>query len=183
MNQNIKIKRVASSSELFNSPSSIKINLKYKKNSLSKILKDINLFRYKKIDKNSGTNYNERFYNNKPKTASKNYRYFNSGSIIHDNDSILIKEANKKKINKQNKPIWNYSYYFNENNNKNNYKIMRQAQSVKKMRIKSLIDSKNPYIIEDWKKPRMIRILEKNSLIEEEIMLKPWKFFPNIDNY
>jgi len=60
---------------------------------------------------------------------------------------------------------------------------MRQAQSVKKMRIKSLIDSKNPYIIEDWKKPRMIRILEKNSLIEEEIMLKPWKFFPNIDNY
>ena len=183
MNPFIRIKRIASSSIGFRNPSrNIKIKLKYKKNTLSKILNDIKTIRYQNFDKNSIINYNSNYSLNKPRTTSRNYRYFSdmSGSI-NDNESIYPKESNIIKISKIKKPVWNYSYYFNEkNNNKNFFKI--KNQSAKKIRIKKLLNFKNPYIIEDWQKPRMIKILEKNSLIEEEIMLKPWKFFPNIDN-
>ena len=183
MNAFIKIKRISSSSIGFKNPSpNIKIKLKYKKNSLSKILKDINNIRYQNFDKNSIINYNYNYSLNKPRTTSRSIRYYSdmSGSI-NDNESIYPKETNTIKINKIKNPVWNYSYYFNEkNNNKNFLKI--KNQSAKKIRIKKLLNCKNPYIIEDWQKPRMIKILEKNSLIEEEIMLKPWKFFPNIDN-
>lgn len=187
MNPYIKIKRIASSSIGFRNPSSnIKIKLKYKKNSLSKLIKDLKYIRYKSLNKNNSViNYNgDLIFNNKPKTSSKSYRYYNEGSasIINDNESMPQKEIKTIKINNNKKPVWNYSYYFNEKNkNKNYYRF--NNQSAKKIRIKKLLDLKNPYIIEDWQKPRMIKILEKNSLIEEEIMLKPWKFFPNINNY
>ena len=181
MNGFIKIKRLASSSIGSKNPSSnINIRLKYKKNTLSKILKDVKYITYKNFDKNPIINYNDKIFLNKPKTASRSLRYFNdmSGSGIYDNENILPKDYNKMKISQQNKPIWNYSYFFNDKNKK----IMKHNYSAKKIRIKKLINLKDPCIIEDWQKPRMIKILEKNSLIEEEIMLKPWKFFPNIDN-
>ena len=181
MNGFIKIKRIASSSIGSKNPSSnINIRLKYKKNTLSKILKDIKYIRYKNLDNNSNINYNEKIYINKPKTASRSLRYFNdiSGGAIYDNDNFLPKEFNKMKISQKNRPLWNYSYFFNDKNKK----TIKHNYSAKKIRIKKILNFKDPYIIEDWKKPRMIKILEKNSLIEEEIMLKPWKFFPNIDN-
>ena len=186
MNSFIKIKRLASSAIGLKNPSpNIKIKLKYKKNSLSKILKDIKNIRYKNLDKISIFNNNNNFSLNKPKTSSrnflKNYNDF-SGSSGYDSESIFTKDINNIKVNQIKKPVWNYSYYFNEkDNNKKYYKI--KCESAKKIRIKQLLNFKNPYIIEDWQKPRMIKILEKNSLIEEEIMLRPWKFFPNIDNY
>ena len=182
MNGFIKIKRIASTSiGSKNSSSNIRIRLKYKKNALSKILNDIKYIRYNNFDKNSIINYNDKIYLNKPKTATKNLRYFNDmpGGDIYDNDNYLPKEINKMKISEKNKlPIWNYSYYFKDKNKK----IMKYNYSAKKIRIKKLLNIKDPFIIDDWQKPRMIKILEKNSLIEEEIMLKPWKFFPNIDN-
>ena len=181
MNGFIKIKRLASSSiEAKNPYSNINIRLKYKKNTLSKILKDIKYIRYQNLDKNSIINYNDKIFLNKPKTTSRNLRYFNdiSGGSIYDNDNIVPKEFNKMKIIQNNKPLWNYSYFFNDKNKK----IMKHNYSAKKIRIKKLLNLKAPFIIEDWQKPRMIKILEKNSLIGEEIMLKPWKFFPNIDN-
>ena len=183
MNEYIKIKRLASSSIGLKKPSpNIKIKLKYnKKNSLSKILKDIKNIRY--LDNNSILNYNGNFSLNKPKATSRNVKYFNDfgASSCYDNESIFIKGVNNIKVNQIKKPVWNYSYYFNEK--ENNKKYFLKCQSAKKIRIKQLLNFKNPYIIEDWQKPRMIKILEKNSLIEGEIMLKPWKFFRNLDNY
>ena len=171
MNSFIKIKRLASSAIGLKNPSpNIKIKLKYKKNSLSKILKDIKNIRYKSLDK--------------VKTDSRSLKYHNdfAGRSAYDSENIFTKDINNIKVNQIKKPLWNYSYYFNEkDNNKKYFKL--QCQSAKKIRIKQLLNFKNPYIIEDWQKPRMIKILEKNSLIEEEIMLKPWKFFPNADNY
>ena len=182
MNGFIKIKRLASSSIGSKIQSSnINVRLKYKKNTLSKIIKDINYIRYKNLDKNSIINFNDKIFLNKPKTASKNLRYFNdiSSGSFYDNDNYLPKDINKMKTSQKNKPpLWNYSYFFNDKNKK----IMKHNYSAKKIRIKKLLNIKDPFIIEDWQKPRMIKILEKNNLIEEEIMLKPWKFFPNLEN-
>ena len=41
-------------------------------------------------------------------------------------------------------------------------------------------------LINESKKPRMIRIIEKNEIIEEEILSEPWKYpllFGNIDEF
>ena len=185
MNSFIKIKRLASSAIGLKNPSpNIKIKLKYKKNSLSKILKDIKNIRYKSLDKISLLNNKSNFSLDKVKTDSRSLKYHNdfAGRSAYDSENIFTKDINNIKVNQIKKPLWNYSYYFNEkDNNKKYFKL--QCQSAKKIRIKQLLNFKNPYIIEDWQKPRMIKILEKNSLIEEEIMLKPWKFFPNADNY
>ena len=183
MFKNIKIKRVASSSVGLKYPSPIKIKLKSKKNTLSNILKEVNFFKYKKLDKNSILSYNNRLkFKKKPKTASRSVAHFNntSAAFIPDNESIISK---KIKIKLPYKPIWNYSYYYNEmDNNKKYYKLLNHNYSDKKLRIKNLLNTKNPYMVEDWQKPRMIRILEKNSLIEEEILLRPWNFLPYLDN-
>ena len=196
MNAKIRLKKNSSASEIFNSttPASMKGKgkLKLKKSSLSKILKDIQYFKYKKIDNNNIGKYNPndkfRVIRNKPKTAAiKNYRYYYKENAIYDNDSNFTKNTinkNKMKLN-NNKPVWNYSYYYDEkkNNNDKCFRLLKQNKSYKKLRIKNLLEYKNPYTVDEWQKPRMIRILERNSLIKEEIMLKPWLFFSNIDNY
>ena len=176
-NYNMKLRRVASSSVGYKIPFP-KIKLKSDKNNLlSKIMNNIGLFQYKKLNKNTINN----LYRIKPKTASKSVPYYNesSASLMQDTESVL---SNKNNIKIQNRPVWNYSYYYNASNtNKNFYKLLKLNNSEKKMRIKYLLHEKNPLMVEDWQKPRMIRILEKNSLIEEEIMLHPWRFLPIIE--
>ena len=190
-NSNRKLKKVSSLPELYDiqSPSPLKAKLKFDKNSLAKLLNDIKYFNStkSKLDSNNSRIYNNyRFNFSKPKTASKNYRYYYGENMVYDNESHITKNSNiKNKMNQtNNRPVWNYSYYYNERKKKNDkcYKLLKNNHSYKKMRIRNVFNFKNPYI-EDWKKPRMIRILEQNSLIKEEIMLKPWEFFSNNDNF
>jgi hypothetical protein len=182
MNHYFKIKKVTSSSnESLRPPLNIKIKLKHKKNSLAKLLNDIKYVKYKYSDKNSLiSSYDDHNSFFKPKTTKRSYEYYND-LPVHDNEGLFMKDINKINIKDKNKPIWNYSYYFNQNKNKNYYKYLRSSLSAKKIRIKKILNEKSPNIIEDWQKPRMIKILEKNSLIEEEIMLKPWRLFPHIE--
>ena len=176
---NVKLRRVASSSVGYKNPFP-KLKLKSGNNNLfSKIINNIDFYRFKKIDKNIINNV----YRIKPKTASRSVPHYNesSASLIQDTESVL---SNKNNIKIKARPVWNYSYYYNEKNknkNKNYYKLLKLNNSERKMRIKQLLHEKNPYMVEDWQKPRMIRILEKNSLIEEEIMLQPWRFLPIIE--
>ena len=175
---NVKLRRVASSSVGYKNPFP-KLKLKSGNNNLfSKIINNIDFYRFKKINKNIINNV----YRIKPKTASRSVPHYNesSASLIQDTESVL---SNKNSIKIKARPVWNYSYYYNEKNknkNKNYYKLLKLNNSERKMRIKQLLHEKNPYMVEDWQKPRMIRILEKNSLIEEEIMLQPWRFLPII---
>ena len=174
---NVKLRRVASSSVGYKNPFP-KLKLKSGNNNLfSKIINNIDFYRFKKINKNIINNV----YRIKPKTASRSVPHYNesSASLIQDTESVL---SNKNSIKIKARPVWNYSYYYNEKNkNKNYYKLLKLNNSERKMRIKQLLHEKNPYMVEDWQKPRMIRILEKNSLIEEEIMLHPWRFLPIIE--
>ena len=191
MNSNRKLKKSSSLPELYDiqPPYPLKAKLKFDKNSLAKLLNDIKYFNNtkSKLDNNNSRIYNNyRFIFSKPKTASKNYRYYYGENMMYDNESHITKISNfKNKMNQtNNRPVWNYSYYYNEGKKKNDkcYKFLKHNHSYKKMRIRNVFNFKNP-LIEDWKKPRMIRILEQNSLIKEEIMLRPWEFFSNNDNF
>ena len=181
MNPNLQLKKVFASSVDFkkNLPN-IKIKLKYKKKSLNKILKDINKIKHELFDDKGNNIFNYNYNNfNRPKNyEDKLYNNNKNNNIILENENYFLKEDNKNNLttkNKENYIKWNYSYYLN---NKNKKKFLKRNLSYKKERINYLINKKIPYIIEDYKKPKMIQILEKNSVIEEEIISKPWKFIP-----
>ena len=178
MNPNLKIKRVFSSIDLEPKRPKLKIKFRYQKNSLNKILKDINTLKHEIFDNKSNNIFNYNFNNfiHKPKTAVKRYNNI-LDNYISDNDDFIIKENKKEEKEKSLK--WNYSYFPNiyKNKYKKNY-----SDTIKKQKIIKLFHRKDPYIIDDWQKPRMIKILEKNSLIEEAIASKPWKFFPYFNN-
>ena len=179
MNPNIKIKRIYSSFGVEKKRTNIKIKFKYKKNSLNKILKDINIIKHEIFDNKSNNIFNYNFNNffHKPKTAVKRYNNIFNNFIPEEEINTIIKGNQNEDNNNNNKKLkWNYSY----NNNPKN-KIRRNF-SNKKIRIINIIKKKETNIIDDWQKPKMVKILEKNSLIEEAIVTKPWKFFPYFDN-
>ena len=182
MNPDIKIKRVFSSSiGLEKRRPKINIRFNYKKKSLNKILKDINTLKHEIFDNKSNNIFNYNFNNfyQKSKKESKRYNNMMINDFNLEDDYFLKKEEKTNRDNKRKDKLlkWNYSYF--QNNYKKKYKI---NLSTKKQKIINLLNQKDPNIIEDWNKPKMLKILEKNSLIEEAIISKPWKFFPSNDN-
>ena len=184
MNPNIKIRRVFTPMVEGRKPKpkpKIKIKFQYKKNnSLNKILKDINKFKKELFDNKSNNifiyDFNKFFH----KTKSNNKRYNNNIAFdFFERDDFTYKEdinnTNNKNKNKNLK--WNYSY-----NNKNFKNLFKRTLSSKEYRILNIRNKKDSDIIYDWQKPRMVKILEKNAFIEEEIFSKPWKFFYNHEN-
>ena len=179
MNPNIKINRIYSSSVGFEKRRpNFKLKFKYQKNSLNKILRDINTLKQEIFDNKSNNIFNYNFNNFiHPKTASKRYNdnnIFLFSDISNEIENIISKADKNDSNNNNNKILkWNYSFF----PSRNKIKLERNL-SCKKQRIINILNRKDPLIIEDWKKPRMVKILEKNSLIEEAIVSKPWKFFP-----
>ena len=181
MNPNIKIRRVFTpmvEGGKSKPKPKIKIKFQYKKNnSLNKILKDINKFKKELFDNKSNNIFNYDFnkYFNKAKINNKRYSN-NIAFDFYDRDNLTSKEENNK--NKKNKNLkWNYSY-----NNKNYKDLIKSTLNSKKFRIINIINKKEPDIVNEWQKPRMVKILEKNAAIEENIISKPWRFFYNNEN-
>ena len=132
------------------------------------------------FDNKSNNIFNYKFNNiiYKPKSAFKRYQNNIFDNFTSDDDDFFIKK-NKNENNKDKNKVlkWNYSYY------RNNHKyVFKKNYSIKKERIKKLFKLKHPDIIDDWQKPKIIKILEKNTLIEDAIITRPWKFFPCFDN-
>ena len=192
MNNIIKIKRISYSTIPLKKPSiNIKIRTNKKRNiTLADILREITYLRYKNFEKISNISYNDQILLNKPKSSGKKYRYLdgqlNYKSQEKNNTFNFSNNINSSSLSRNKKPFWNYSYYFNPSiEKKRSFNNINKCNiSQKKMKIKDIINTKNPYMMDmdDWLKPRMIKILEKNSLIEGEVMKKPWKFFQKIDN-
>ena len=181
MNPNIKIRRVFTPMVEGGKPKpkpKIKIKFQYKKNnSLNKILKDINKFKKEIFDNKSNNIFNYDFNKYFNKSKINNKRYSNNIAFdFYDRDNLTSKEENNK--NKKNKNLkWNYSY-----NNKNYKDLIKSTLNSKKFRIINIINKKEPDIVNEWQKPRMVKILEKNAAIEENIISKPWRFFYNNEN-
>ena len=179
MNPNIKINRIYSSSVgLEKRKPNFKLKFKYQKNSLNKILRDINTLKHEIFDNKSNNIFNYNFNNfiHKPKTTSKRYNN-NNAFLFSDFSNELNSKEDKNNLNNNKILKWNYSFF----PSRNKIKFERNL-SCKKQRINDILNRKDPLIIEDWKKPRMVKILEKNSIIEEAIVSKPWKFFPYNNN-
>ena len=74
------------------------------------------------------------------------------------------------------KPNWKYSYYLDKNsilslNNLNNNPEIKKYLSDYKD-----IDKRPKPIVYSWTKPKMVKIIEKNSSIEEEVKSHFWKY-------
>ena len=105
--------------------------------------------------------------------SSENY----SGNIINF-------PTPKPKRESYSKPNYNYSYYLDKNdiinlkniNNGNNPEIKKLLCDYKD------IDKRPKPIVYSWTKPRMVKILERNSLIEEEVKSNFWKYSHIFEN-
>ena len=180
MNPDIKIRRVFTPNPSFRSAEKRKpkINFHYKKNSLNKILKNINIIKRELFDNKSNNIFNYNFNKYIHKSRTNNKRYNNNIAYDFFERETFSQREDKNDTNSQIKSLkWNYSY-----NHKNNNDVIKRTLSSKKYRILNIMNKKEPDIVYNWQKPRMIKILEKNAFIEEEIKSKPWRFFYNYEN-
>ena len=78
------------------------------------------------------------------------------------------------------RPIWKYSYYVDKNDilNVNNDPEIRNLLNNYRD-----FDSKPKPVTYSWTKPRMIKIIENNKIIEEEIKSTFWKYSYMFQNY
>ena len=82
------------------------------------------------------------------------------------------------------RPKWKYSYYLDKNDILN----LKNINFNNNPEIKNIlcdykdIDKRPKPIVYSWTKPRMVKILERNSAIEEEIKSNFWKYSHIFEN-
>ena len=99
-----------------------------------------------------------------------NHNYFSS-----DKNKYTFNENSKNNTTstKIERPIWKYSYFLDKNdilNIRNESEIRNLLNSYKD------IDNKPKPLVYSWTKPRMIKIIENNRIIEEEVKSSFWKY-------
>ena len=99
-----------------------------------------------------------------------NHNYFSS-----DKNKYTFNENSKSNTTstKIERPIWKYSYFLDKNdilNIRNESEIRNLLNSYKD------IDNKPKPLVYSWTKPRMIKIIENNKIIEEEVKSSFWKY-------
>ena len=126
---------------------------------------------------------NKSIYNNSLKpniNLSYNYSSLNEKTdnniYNYDNNSCLNVHARKLSSYK---PRWKYSYFVDKNQILN---LENQTEMKNTLVDYKDIDKKPQRIVYSWSKPRMVQILEKNGMIEEEIKTHPWKYSYLFDN-
>jgi hypothetical protein len=139
---------------------------------------------------NSGVNQNKS--KRRLESAKTNFTINTNNNIIMQNKNILnqsnstensvfgnYQTANSKR-EFYNKPMWKFSYYLDKNNlnniNSNNPEIKNVLCDYKD------IDKRPKPIVNSWTKPRMIKIIENNSTIEEEVKNNFWKYSHIFEN-
>ena len=124
----------------------------------------------------ANTNFTINTYNN----FNQKNKNFNNQSISSENYSGTINYTTPKQ--KYYKPTWKYSYYLDKNqilslNNINNNPEIRNTLCDYKD-----IDKRPKPIVYSWTKPRMVKILENNANIEEEVKTHFWKYSHIFEN-
>ena len=147
----------------------------------------------------ANTNFTSDIMRNNPLYTSKNKSHYNNSLKPYINLSSNYSSLNEKTENNiynyghanelcgnvhprklsSYKPRWKYSYFVDKNqilNVENQTEIKNNLVDYKD------IDKKPQRIVYSWSKPRMVQILEKNGMIEEEIKTHPWKYSYLFDN-
>ena len=85
----------------------------------------------------------------------------------------IFNDFSKEKNTNIERPIWKYSYFLDKNdilNIQNDSEIRKILNNFKD------IDNKPKPLVYSWTKPRMIKIIENNKIIEEEVKSSFWKY-------
>ena len=89
------------------------------------------------------------------------------------NNNIFNDFSKEKNTNHIERPIWKYSYFLDKNdilNIQNDSEIRKILNNFKD------IDNRPKPLVYSWTKPRMIKIIENNKIIEEEVKSSFWKY-------
>ena len=118
---------------------------------------------------NSNSLNHNRIKSAKPNFSSNNrYTLNKEQNTYHFNDNTLSKSNNNIE-----RPIWKYSYFLDKNdilNIQNDSEIRKILNNFKD------IDNRPKPLVYSWTKPRMIKIIENNKIIEEEVKSTFWKY-------
>ena len=127
------------------------------------------------FDKNLTNNISK----NRIESAKTNFttsNFFNLNRKDNNNPLFNDKPINNSKslsIKTNKRPIWKYSYYID----KNDILSINNDPEIKNLLNEYKDIDKRPQKIEySWSKPRMIKIIENNKMIEEEIKSNYWKY-------
>ena len=80
------------------------------------------------------------------------------------------------------RPKWKYSYYLDKNDILNLKNITNNPELKNVLCDYKDIDKRPKPIVYSWTKPRMVKILERNSAIEENIKSNFWKYSHIFEN-
>ena len=111
----------------------------------------------------------------------------NSVDFIYENEKYKIlankieehEKKNKKKILKL--PNFNYSCCLDKNNIFC-IKYIKPKENIKKKTIRIIYQLNNIKTKNDYKIPRMVKILKKNDKIYDEVFSQPWKYREIFEN-
>jgi hypothetical protein len=133
------------------------------------------------LDKTSNSNISN---NRRIESAKINYPSFNHNILNKDKNKVTFNDFSNNMSSMNNstsipkskieRPIWKYSYYIDKNDilNINNDPEIR---SLLNNNYKDFEKNYKP-ITYSWTKPRMIKIIENNKIIEEEVKSNFWKY-------
>jgi len=139
------------------------------------------------FDKNQNSNIN----NCRIESANTNFTSNSNHNIILQNKNFANQSnssenyyPSKQKRELYYKPNWKYSYYLDKNDiiSLNYLNIKKNSEIKKELYDFKDIDKRPKPIVYSWTKPRMIKILENNSLIEEEVKSHYWKYSHIFEN-
>jgi len=112
----------------------------------------------------ANTNFTTKGYRN-------GFHNFFSPTNISNNSSLYNSQSQSKP-----RQQWKYSYYFDNNNILNLQKIKYNNNSIGiKPSLYNFNDSYKPPVY-SWSKPKMVKIIEHNKMIQEEVKTNFWKY-------
>ena len=118
---------------------------------------------------NSNSLNHPRIKSAKPNFSSNNrYTLNKEQNTYHFNDNNLSKSNNYIE-----RPIWKYSYFLDKNDILN---IQSDSEIKNLLNNYKDIDKRPKPLVYSWTKPRMVKIIENNKIIEEEVKSTFWKY-------
>ena len=118
---------------------------------------------------------------NRIKSAKPSYPINNRYSLNRDENTLRFNDNNKSRsIYNFERPIWKYSYFLDKNDILN---IQSDSEIKNLLNNYKDVDRRTKPIVYSWTKPKMVKIIENNKIIEEEIKSTFWKYSYMFQNY
>jgi hypothetical protein len=122
----------------------------------------------------ANTNFTSSSHHNIIKT---NINYVNKSNLTDNNSGFVNYSIPKQKSKREYKPNWKYSYYLDKNEILSLNKIQNIPELKNTLCDFKDIDRRSKPIVYSWTKPKMVKILEKNANIEEEVKTHYWNYW------